>query len=126
MATTVEKIMVSPVVTTTLDSTTGYVRELMERKRVSAIPIVSLKDEKINLLGIVTNRDLRGVKDESTDVVFVMTSRVKSVPKDTPLHEAARKMIENDMHHLVVVENEKVVGIISSMDFVKAVADGMI
>lgn len=126
MATTVEKIMVSPVVTTTLDSTTGYVRELMERKRVSAIPIVSLKDKKINLLGIVTNRDLRGVKDESTDVVFVMTSRVKSVPKDTPLHEAARKMIENDMHHLVVVENEKVVGIISSMDFVKAVADGMI
>ena len=61
MATTVEKIMASPVVTTTLDSTTGYVRELMERKHVSAIPIVALEDETINLLGIVTNRATIGM-----------------------------------------------------------------
>ncbi len=30
---TVDKIMATPVVTTTLGSTTGYVRELMERKQ---------------------------------------------------------------------------------------------
>jgi CBS domain-containing protein len=126
MGKTVENIMAAPVVTTTLGSTTGYVRELMERKQVSAIPIVELQGEKISLKGIVTNSDLRGIKDESTDVEFIMTRRIETVSKSTSIREAARKMVDKEMHHLVVMEQGKLVGIISSMDFVKVVAQGQL
>lgn len=119
---TIENIMVSPVVTTTLGSTTGYVRELMERKQVSAIPIVELIDDKINLKGIVTSSDLRGIKDESTEVDIIMTRAVKTVSKETLINVAAKLMIDQDMHHLIVVENGKIVGMVSSMDFVKVIA----
>jgi CBS domain-containing protein len=121
---TVEKIMASPVVTTTIGSTTGYVRELMERKQVSAIPIVQLDGEKIHLKGIVTTSDLRGIEDESTGVDIIMTRSLKSVEKQTPVKDAAKLMIEKDLHHLVVIENDKIVGIVSSIDFVKIIAKG--
>ncbi len=120
---TVGQIMASPVVTTTIDSTTGYVRELMERKQVSAIPIVELDGENINLKGIVTTSDLRGIKDESTEVDIIMSRLIESVSKDAPIKTAAKKMLEHDMHHLVVMENGKIVGIVSSMDFVKVVSE---
>ena len=122
MNTTVEKIMAAPVVTTTLGSTTGYVRELMERKQVSAIPIVELDGDNINLKGIVTSSDLRGIKDESTEVDIIMSRVIESVSRDTTIKNAAKKMVDLDVHHLVVMENRKIVGIISSMDFVKILA----
>lgn len=120
---TVEQIMAAPVVTTTIDSTTGYVRELMERKQVSAIPIVELDGDNINLKGIVTTSDLRGIKDESTEVDIIMSRLMESVAKDTPIKTAAKKMLEHDMHHLVVMEDGKIVGIVSSMDFVRVVSE---
>ncbi|KAA3633894.1 MAG: CBS domain-containing protein [Bacteroidetes bacterium] len=120
---TVEQIMAAPVVTTTLDSTTGYVRELMERKQVSAIPIVELDGDNINLKGIVTTSDLRGIKDESTEVDIIMSRLIESVSRDTPIKTAAKKMLEHDMHHLVVMEEGKIVGIVSSMDFVRVVSE---
>ena len=122
MNTTVQSIMASPVVTTTQDSTTGYVRELMERKQVSAIPIVEIDGDNINLKGIVTSSDLRGIKDESTEVDIIMTRVIESVSKDLSIKEAARKMIESDMHHLVVMEEGRIVGMVSSMDFVKYIS----
>jgi CBS domain-containing protein len=122
MTNTVEKIMAAPVVSTTVDSTTGYVRELMERKQVSAIPIVELDKEHIILKGIVTSSDLRGIKDETTEVDIIMSRVIESVSRDTTIKNAAKKMVELDVHHLVVMEEKKIVGIISSMDFVKIVA----
>ncbi len=120
MSKVVKDIMTAPVITTTIDATTAKVRELMERKQVSAIPIVRLEDnDKITLKGIVTTSDLRGITDESTPVDLIMSTHVESVEKDAPISIAAKKMVERDMHHLVVMEHGKVVGIISSMDFVK-------
>ncbi len=68
----------------------------MERKQISAVPIVKLDKEKILLKGIVTTSDLRGITDE--------------------------KMLSKEMHHLVVIDQDKVAGIISSMDFVEIAA----
>ena len=119
----VKDIMTTPVVTTTIEVTTGYVRELMERKQVSAIPIVQLNGQKIVLKGIITTSDLRGITDEDTPVDLFMSRQVESVAKETSLKEAAKKMVKKDLHHLVVMDNEKMVGIISSMDFVEMASE---
>lgn len=44
------------------------------------------------------------------------------IPPETPIEEAARLMIEKGLNHLPVVENERLVGIITSWDIAKAVA----
>lgn len=51
-----------------------------------------------------------------------MTTDVVTTTPDTPLREAARTMLERKIGCLVVVEGERVVGIIAESDFVKLVA----
>ena len=118
---TVEEVMITPVVTTTVEVTVAYVRELMERKQVSAIPIVELDGKKIHLKGIVTTSDLKGIEDESIGVDLVMSCAIESVAKESSIRAAGKKMLAKELHHLVVMEADKIVGIISSMDFVRLV-----
>ena len=122
MVKTVKDIMTTPVITTTIDVTTAYVRELMERKQISAIPIVKLDKEKILLKGIVTTSDLRGITDEKMPVDLAMSKQIESIHKETTLKEAAQKMLSKELHHLVVMDQGKIVGIISSLDFVGIIA----
>ncbi len=119
--TPVEDFMIFPVVTVTEQSDIKFVRELMERKQVSAILVVRPTDDKIELKGIVTSSDLRGVKDEMAEVEVFMSRVVECISKTTTAKEAAQRMEEKGMHHLVVMENDKIVGMLSSMDFVKLV-----
>lgn len=57
-------------------------------------------------------------------VAEVMTSRVLALPSGTELAEAARIMAKRSIHRLLVTEDDILVGVVSSMDFVRAVADG--
>ena len=118
----VKDFMSAPVVTTTTDSDVAYARELMERKNVSAIPVVDL-GEKISVRGIVTRHDICGVSDESTPVVELMTNKILTVSSDTSAQAAANRMLRNQVHHLVVMEEDRIVGMLSSMDFVRLVAE---
>jgi CBS domain-containing protein len=119
----VKDFMKTPVVTTVLNSEAGYVRELMERKDVNAIPVVALNGAKAHLKGIVTSTDLRGLEDESTLVEDIMTSNVLAIDKNADAKAAAALMLKHSVHHLVVMEEEEIVGMLSSLDFVKLVAE---
>ena len=66
-----ESGMIQDPVTLSIDSTVGDALELMKEHRIGGIPIVN---EKQNLLGIVTNRDLRFPKKYDIPVKDVMTS----------------------------------------------------
>ncbi len=114
--------MVSPVVTTTIDSNIGYVRELMERKKVSSIPIIVMDGEHILPVGIVTTSDLKGITDEGLAVEGLMTRGIHTISKNRPAIEAAQKMITKNIHHLLVMEEGNIIGMLSSFDFVNLAA----
>jgi len=40
------------------------------------------------------------------------------------IEQAAQKMLDEKVHHLVVIEEEEMVGMLSAFDFVKLVATG--
>jgi CBS domain-containing protein len=63
------------------------------------------------------------ILDEHT-VDEVMTRRVITVPPDAPVRSAAKKMTEEHVHRLLVVEDGSPVGILTTSDVVKAVAQG--
>jgi CBS domain-containing protein len=81
------------------------------------------------LLGIVSERDyarkviLRGKSSGTTAVREIMTTPVISLPPESDVDTAMRKMTEQRIRHLPVVRNDVVVGVVSIGDLVKAVID---
>ncbi len=74
------------------------------------------------LVGIITDRDLRqhvGYLDH-TEVKLAMNEDVLTVTPETPIHEAARLLRERKIGALPVVEDGKLVGIISTSDMLQA------
>jgi len=118
----VKDLMKSPLITTYPNSTIQYIRELMERKGIQAIPIVS-DSGNLDVLGIITATDLRGINDETQQVAEYMTKEIYRVEAGVDAEIAARTMLEDNVHHLIVEENGKVTGMLSSLDFVRLVAE---
>lgn len=65
-----------------------------------------------------------GSRMENLRVADVMTSAVLSLPPDAPLQQVARMLVDNRIHRLLVVEDGELLGLISSTDLVRLVAEG--
>jgi CBS domain-containing protein len=64
-----------------------------------------------------------GQRMEKLRVRDVMISDVLTVPPDLPVSQAAKLLIERRIHRLPVVDGDKLVGIVSSLDFTRVVAE---
>ena len=62
-------------------------------------------------------------EEEPRRVADVMSGRVVSVSTDAPLAEVARTMLQARHHRLLVTEGGRCVGLISSMDLVRLMAE---
>lgn len=84
---------------------------------ITAVPVVSDDGQP---LGMISLRDLLG-EERSGTVAERMTKPVHVIAQGAEIHEAGRQMAAHDVHHLVAVdEEERVVGIVSSIDVVRA------
>lgn len=123
----VKEIMTTDVITTTsnVDVVNAF-EELMEHK-ISAMPVVD--DGK--LVGIITATDLGRnlILDKyelGTDVKSIMIKDVVTVSPENTISEAIETMKSNApdsniLNQLPVVENGKLVGIISDGDIIKLI-----
>jgi CBS domain-containing protein len=89
----------------------------MRDLNVGAIPIV----DHGRLIGMITDRDLvvRGIAEKhpgSTQVTEIMSDQLIKVTPDTSVQEAAEQMAEHQIRRLPVVENGRLVGIVSLGD----------
>jgi CBS domain-containing protein len=57
------------------------------------------------------------------DVSEAMTRLIRSLPPDTTVEEAAEYLRENGIHRVLVMEGEKLLGLVSTSDITSAVAD---
>ncbi len=91
--------------------------DLMAHYKISGVPIT----EGEKLVGILTNRDLRFVKDTTRPVREVMTSEnLITVPEGTTLEEAAEKLHQHRIEKLLVVnEAGELRGLITVKDIQK-------
>lgn len=95
--------------------------EIMFEKNVSSL--VVLENEK--LIGIFTERDyarkviLKGKASRETPVGEIMSGNVVTVSPDSTIDECMNLMTNNFIRHLPVIENDKLIGLISIGDVVK-------
>jgi CBS domain-containing protein len=52
----------------------------------------------------------------------IMTASVYTIPADAPIAEIARTMVDGHVHRLLVAEGDKLVGIVSTLDLLRAIA----
>ena len=97
--------------------------KLMADKAVSSL--VVMKDDK--LLGIITERDyarkviIKGRSSDTTQVAEIMTSDVVTASRSQTVNQCMGVMTERSIRHLPVVEDDKVIGMISMRDLVQAI-----
>jgi len=123
--------MTSEVVTLTRNDQLSIADDVMRLGRIRHMPVL---DEDERLVGIVSQRDLfRGALARALGygahaqqkllgqllVKEVMTNDPVAIGPDAPLAEAARLMLERKIGALPVVEDGRVVGILTEADFVK-------
>ena len=124
---TVSKNMTINPVTTTPDMGVFEAFELMKSEGVQRLPVL---DDKGNLVGIISEKNITSAAaDREVSIVEfalllskikvgdVMTKEVITVSVDDPVEMAARKMSDNDISILPVVDNDgKLVGVVSRSD----------
>lgn len=97
--------------------------KLMADKNVGALLVM----EKNTVAGIISERDyarkviLKGESSLTTAVKDVMTSVVVSVRPEQSIDECMTLMTSKHVRHLPVIDDEKLVGMISIGDVVKAI-----
>lgn len=114
-----ESGMISDPITMGPDEPVSAALELMAEYRISGVPIT----EGRRLVGILTNRDLRFVKDMTQPVRGLMTSEgLVTVPRGTTLDEAAVKLHEHRIEKLLVVDEAgDLCGLITVKDIQKRI-----
>jgi len=98
---------------------------LMADKRIGALLVVT--DHR--LIGIITERDyarkviLHGRSSKDTQVRDIMTSSLITVTPDHTVDECMRLVTEHRIRHLPVLDNDKLVGLISIGDLVNSIIE---
>jgi nanoRNase/pAp phosphatase (c-di-AMP/oligoRNAs hydrolase) len=110
----VKDIMSYPVLSITSDITVGNADKIMMKYECTGMPVID--DSK--LVGIISRRDCnkaRFLSKEDLHVKAFMSRDVKVIsPKKTPL-QAVRIMMKHDIGRLLVVDNNKILGILTLM-----------
>lgn len=146
----IKDIMSRDVVTLSASDTIHEALVLMGENRVSALPVVDNHD---HCVGILSTSDLVDMTRDIDDDIYhldlvdpssqrflldklahsmgnetvqsFMSEMVDSVDAETTIGKATGEMLRNRVHHLPVVDaNNRLIGIISTMDILAEFADG--
>mgnify|MGYP001598916688 FL=1 len=117
----VRDIMTKTVQTVHYDTAVGHLEDIFTAQNISAAPLV---DDQDKIVGIVTKSDISRFDSMGDDPFFVKvhsiaSPKVVTVQPATSVADAGQKMLDEHVHHLVVIEGEAIVGILSAFDFVK-------
>lgn len=105
------------------DSSVLEAIKIMAEKSIGALAVM----DGDNLVGIMSERDyarkviIKGRASETTRVAEIMTTDVITTSGSRTVNECMNTMTEQKIRHLPVVEQGKVVGMISIGDLVQAI-----
>ncbi len=131
----VTKIMTKDLITVHDGEPVSRLRQIFEQDNIHHIPVVSGE----RLIGIVSwndfmrvsfgefgNQDAKGLDamlDHTYKIREVMRQNPLTMPATGTIRDAAKALGSNGFHSLPVVEGEKLVGLVTSTDLIKYLAE---
>ncbi|TYL46745.1 CBS domain-containing protein [Marinomonas sp. IMCC 4694] len=128
---TVADLMVTNLVTLKEHDSLAKAKELMQERNIRNIPIT---DDEGRCVGMLTQREylryafhlvsqfgtqLMSKKEQQTPISHAMNKDILTLSPETDLDMAAEFFIENKYGCLPVTQDDKLVGILTPVDFVK-------
>ncbi|MGX7349912.1 IMP dehydrogenase [Dolosicoccus paucivorans] len=112
-------VIIDPIYLTP-EHTVQDAEDLMERYRISGMPVVKSEDD-LTLVGILTNRDIRFLTTYDIAIKEVMTSEnLVTAPRGTSLEEAKKELHEHRIEKLPLVDDKGcLAGLITIKDIEK-------
>jgi predicted transcriptional regulator len=129
----VAELMQTEVQTVPSDAVVNDAVVVLAESRISALPVV---DGAGHMVGVLSRTDVLASEEETEDqtardtlfektlVRDLMTPRPLTISPDAEVKEAAQQMLYADVHRLFVTEGERLLGVISTTDIMRAVATG--
>ena len=109
--------MTQDVVSVEIPGNRDDVLKILKRTGISGVPVI--KDGR--LVGIITRKDLLRKPDE-TQLGLLMTPDPVTIGPEATIAEAARLMVKYDIRRLPVIEDGRLVGLLSVSDLILAIA----
>lgn len=129
-------IMSTPVITVSPETRLKRLAALLVHREIGAVPVVDQREE---LVGIVSETDLvplESTPDPRSGIVSprwrrfrvprtagdLMMRDVVALPEEADVAEVAHLMLEKRVRHIPIVQDKRVVGIVSRRDLLKILA----
>lgn len=112
--------MTTPPIVVEEDAALETIARLLERHSISALPVVASG----RLAGIVSTTDvvktMASTANDATRARSLMSAPVVIARRNEPIEEAATKLVARGVHRLVVVDEDRPVGILGARDILVA------
>jgi CBS domain-containing protein len=123
LAAPVETLVRRPGVWVDAEATVGDAARVMTEERVSSVLV------RGDSPGIVTDRDFRGRVlaqglGPQTPLARILSRPLRGVDASMPVHEAWTVLLEANVHHLPVMRDGQVVGVLTDTDLLKHTSQG--
>ena len=120
----ISSLMARQVWTIGMDDTIQQVEDLLNDKGLTWAPVL---DPAGVIIGVIGASDLlqfhaQGRDPKTMHAWRLCTYKPISVDQSAPQRDVARAMVEQRIHHVVVMNGDKLAGVVSSLDFVRAFA----
>ena len=118
MSILVKDIMVRDVAYVTIPGSRDDVLKVLQDRKVSGVPVI----KKGEVVGMITRTDLLSNREED-QTALLMTRDAVMISPEKSIVEAAKLLIEHNIRRLPVVEEKKLVGIVTVADLVQVAAE---
>ncbi len=116
--TKVSEVMVTNPIVAIVPGNRNDVLAMMVKHKLTGMPVVRESDGR--LAGIISRKDIYNNPEEE-QISLLMERDVLTIGPDEDIEEAARILVENNIHRLPVIEGNKLVGIVTPTDLLKEV-----
>jgi len=117
----IKDIMQTEVTTVSSNSTVGQSETIMLNTQRPCVPVV---DDQENCVGVLSHSDILRIRTakqdvSATSVQDIMSRNVISVGPRSSVDHTMQLMLDNGIHHILVISEDKVCGIVSVIDIIQ-------
>ncbi len=121
MSNSISKIMQKNVVVANVDDSISEVEAFITEHKLSFLPVV---DSTNKCFGVICDYDILKFHNEKGNSKLehaweICSHSVINVSDDISIKDAAELLIEKRVHHLVISNNDKIIGVVSSIDLLR-------